>query len=208
MTPAMWTFQRPIFRAGYGRLPAFRQDLAKARALVKAAGADGAKAEILVSTQPEEQLGIAAQAAGKQIGLDFTVRKLPIGDLVSKILDPKRKDYDAFITYWGSDYPDPAGTLQQTFLSTNKITNESVYRNPNVDRWLNRQRTLPNTAERARLLAQAQAQIVRDQPWVVFFSASTLMALSKSSPATGCGRSGTGTRSRSTVRRLAGAPVA
>ena len=42
------------------------------------------------------------------------------------------------VTQWGSDIPDPAGNLLINFLSTNLVTNNSAYENPDVDTALER----------------------------------------------------------------------
>ena len=81
------------------------------------------------------------------------------------------------VTQWGSDIPDPAGNLLVNFLSTNLVTNNSVYVNPDVDTALNAWRATVDPAERAQHLIDAQALIVPDQPWVVFYSPDAVMVL-------------------------------
>ena len=54
------------------------------------------------------------------------------------------------------------------FHSKNLVTNNTVYKNPQVDDLLDRQRESIDPAERAQLLTQAQAIIVEDQPTSIF----------------------------------------
>ena len=78
-----------------------------------------------------------------------------------------------------ADIPDPAGNLLIPFLSSNVVTNNSAYHNPKVDELLQAQRETTDPDERARLLAEAQALVVEDQPWIVFYSPDAVMVLNK-----------------------------
>ena len=46
-----------------------------------------------------------------------------------------------------------------------------------MDRLLEQQRETTDPAERARLLSEAQAIVVTDQPWIVFYSPDSVMVL-------------------------------
>jgi peptide/nickel transport system substrate-binding protein len=178
VTPVEWSFEKDTMKQAYDKLPAFGQDLDKAKQLIKDAGAEGASAEILVGTQWQEQLGLATQAAGQQIGLKLRTKKVPLQTMYAAILNDKGKNYDMFIVDWAADVPDGSETLMN-FLSTNKVTNEAAYKNPKVDELLKKQNASTDPAERAQLLSQAQEIIVNDQPWIVFYSPSVLMPLNK-----------------------------
>ena len=178
VTPVEWSFERATMNKSYAKLPAFDRDIAKAKQLIKEAGAEGATAEILVGTAWQEQLGLATQDAGRAIGLNLNLKKVPLQTLYAAILNAKGKNFDMFIVDWAADVPDGSETLHN-FLSTNKVTNESAYSNPKVDALLNRQNASTDPAERARLLAQAQEIIVNDQSWIVYYSPSVLMPLNK-----------------------------
>lgn len=178
VTPVEWSFERATMDKAYAKLPAFDRDIAKAKQLIKEAGAEGATAEILVGTAWQEQLGLATQDAGRAIGLNLKLKKVPLQTLYAAILNAKGKNFDMFIVDWAADVPDGSETLHN-FLSTNKVTNESAYSNPKVDALLNRQNASTDPAERARLLAQAQEIIVNDQSWIVYYSPSVLMPLNK-----------------------------
>jgi peptide/nickel transport system substrate-binding protein len=178
VTPVEWSTERATMEQAYQDLPGFDHDVAKAKALVKEAGAQGAKAEILVGTSWQEQLALATQAAGRQIGLEFTIKKIPLPTLYSTILDDKGKDYDMFIVDWAADVPDGSETLRN-FATSNKVTNEAAYSDPEVDKLLARVDGTTDAAERAKLLTRIQHKVVQDQPWVVFYSPSVLMPLNK-----------------------------
>jgi peptide/nickel transport system substrate-binding protein len=178
VTQVEWSFERATMDKAYAKLPAFDLDIAKAKQLIKEAGAEGATAEIMVGTGWQEQLGLATQDAGRAIGLDLKLKKVPLQTMYAAILNAKGKNYDMFIVDWAADVPDGSETLHN-FLSTNKVTNESAYVNPKVDALLNQQNASTDQAERAKLLAQAQEIIVNDQSWIVYYSPSVLMPLNK-----------------------------
>lgn len=179
-TPAMWTFEQDTFQAAYDALPSFDQDLEQAKQLVKDAGAEGAEAEMLVALPFDEEQAVAIQAAGKEIGLDLSPKKLEITDKIAQEFAGKEtRDYHLSVTQWGSDIPDPAGNLLVPFYSKNVVTNNSAYHNAEVDRLLEQQRETTDPAQRAELLTKAQALIVPDQPWIVFYSPDSVMVLNK-----------------------------
>ena len=179
-TPAMWTFEKDTFQKAYDELPSFGLDLEKAQSLIKQAGATGAKGDILNSLPYDSEQAIAVQAAAKQIGLDLTPRKVEYTEKISEELSGKpTRQYSTSCTQWASDFPDPAGQLDVLYNSMNLVTNNTVYKNPQVDDLLNRQRDSTDPAERANLLIQAQAMIVQDQPTAIFYSPYTFMILNK-----------------------------
>jgi peptide/nickel transport system substrate-binding protein len=179
-TPAMFTYEQDTFQQAYDALPSFDLDLEKAKALVQEAGATGAKAEMLVALPFDEEQAVAIQAAAKQIGLDLSPKKVEITDKIAQEFAGKEtRQYHLSVTQWGSDIPDPAGNLLVPFLSKNVVTNNSAYHNPQVDKLLEAQRDTTDPAARAKALTEAQALIVPDQPWIVFYSPDSVMVLNK-----------------------------
>jgi peptide/nickel transport system substrate-binding protein len=176
-TPAMWSFEQKTFQTAYDSLPGFSTDIDKAKSLISAAGAQGATATILVATDHEQDEGVAVQAAAKEIGLEIKLQRIPYTQLLAKIADTAH-DYDGIILEWSSDYPDPGGTLFQCFESKN-LTDYTAYENPKVTAALSRAAVGTDPAARAKDLSAAQAQIVADQSWIVFFTPYTNMPLSK-----------------------------
>ena len=114
------------------------------------------------------------------IGLKLTPRKVEFTDKLTQELsgEPTRK-YNSTATQWASDIPDPAGQLFVLFHSKNLVTNNTAYKNPQVDDLLDRQRDSTDPAERADLLTQAQAMIVPDQPDAIFYSPDTILVMNK-----------------------------
>jgi peptide/nickel transport system substrate-binding protein len=177
-TPAMWTYEQDAFQTAWDALPSYDLDLEAAKALVDEAGATGAKGNMLVALPFDEEQGVAVQAAAKQIGLELTPDKVEITDKIAKeFAGTEDREYSLSVSQWGSDIPDPAGNLIVPFLSTNLVTNNSAYKNPDVDAALNAWREAVDPAERAQHLIDAQSMIVPDQPWIVFYSPDAVMVL-------------------------------
>ncbi len=177
-TPAMWTYEKDAFQAAWDGLPEYTVDIEGAKALIDEAGAAGASAKMLVALPFDEEQAVAIQAAASQIGLDLSPEKIELTDKIGREFSgTEDRDYDMSVTQWGSDIPDPAGNLLINFLSTNLVTNNSAYKNPDVDTALNAWRETVDPAEQAQHLIDAQALIVPDQPWVVFYSPDAVMVL-------------------------------
>ena len=175
--PALWGSQAADLKSAYDQLPSFDQDISKAKSLVEAAGAKGAQVSLMVGTPHEKDLGLIVQAAASQIGIVVNLDQMTYPQLLAKIAAPER-DYDGGIWEWSCDYPDPAGTLYQCFLSTSPV-NYSNYKNKTVDDALKAQLLTSDAATRAQELNRAQAQIWEDQSWIVFFTPNSNMPINK-----------------------------
>ena len=177
-TPSMWTFEQDAFKTAYEALPSFDLDIEKAKQLVNDAGAAGASAEMLVALPFDEEQAVAIQAAAKEIGLNLSPKKVEFTDKVAQEFSGKdTREYHLSVSQWGSDIPDPAGNLLVPFYSKNVVTNNSAYHNAEVDKLLEQQRETTDPKQRADLLTKAQALIVPDQPWIVFYSPDSVMVL-------------------------------
>jgi peptide/nickel transport system substrate-binding protein len=178
--PALWTFEQDTFQQAYDELPAYDLDPEAAKALVEEAGAQGAQGDILSSLPYDAEQAIAIQAAGEEIGLDLSPRKVEFTEKLTAELSGKpTRTYSSTATQWASDIPDPAGQLFVLFHSKNLVTNNTAYNNAQVDDLLDRQRDSTDPAERAQLLTEAQATIVEDQPDAIFYSPDTILVMNK-----------------------------
>lgn len=176
VTPSMWSFEKAQFKSAYAALPNFAVDLEKAKALIKAAGAEGKTATLLVGTPHENDEGVIIQAAAKSIGLNIKLQSIPYTQLLAKIADLSHP-YDGIVLEWSSDYPDPGGTLFQSFVN-GRTTNYTAYNVPSVGSALQATATETNEAKRAQDFISAQKKIVEDQSWIILFSPTTNMPLS------------------------------
>jgi peptide/nickel transport system substrate-binding protein len=177
--PSLFSYDQGEFQSAYNALPGFTKDIAKGVALVKAAGATGSTASIMVGTDFEENSALLIQAAGKAIGLNLTINKVNDAQKQGEEFSGKPRTYDLSVSEWGSDIPDPAGNIVLPFYSGNPVTDDSQYHNPKVDKLLQAARAESVATRRAQLLAQAQSLIVNDQPWIVLYSPHTQIAYNK-----------------------------
>ncbi len=177
--PALFSYAKDVFGPAYNALNGFSLDVKKGAALVKAAGATGASASILVGTDFEQQSGLIVQAAGKAIGLNLRLEKTQYTQKAAEEFSGKPRTYDMSISEWGSDFPDPAGSLVLPFYSGNPVTDDSQYQNATVDRLLQSARAEPDPTKRATFLTEAQTIIANDQPWIVLYNPLTQMAVNK-----------------------------
>lgn len=176
VTPSMWSFEKAQFKSAYDALPDFAVNLKKAKALIKAAGAEGKSATLLVGTPHENDEGVIIQAAAKSIGLNIKLQSIPYTQLLAKIADLSHP-YDGIVLEWSSDYPDPGGTLFQSFVN-GRTTDYTAYNVPSVGSALQASATETNEAKRAQDFISAQKKIVEDQSWIILFSPTTNMPLS------------------------------
>lgn len=173
-----WLFARDVFQNAYSKLPVDTPNLQQAQALVKQAGANGKQGTLVVSSDEEQAIGVAVQAAAKSIGLNLNIQKVS-GDQQSQLLNTNgtQRAYNAFVYNFGSDVPDPSEAIDVSFLSSDKISNYSVYHDPTTDRLLNGQSVAPDGPERARLLTAAQARLAQQRVWIPLYQINTLMVL-------------------------------
>lgn len=174
-----WLFAPEVFKSGYAALTGYDRDLDKAKGLIAEAGANGKGGSLVVSSTEEQAIGLAVQAAAESIGLKLDIQKVT-GDQQAQLLntDGPQRDYNAFVYNFGSDVPDPSEAIDISFLSTNPISNYSVFRDPATDDLLNQQAVAADGPERAELLTKAQARIGDQHVWVPLYQINTLLALS------------------------------
>jgi peptide/nickel transport system substrate-binding protein len=166
--PGTWGYGRDVFSSAYDELPDMTQDVAKAKQLVKDAGATG---ETITLGMSSELANIATEAsayksAAESIGLKAQLKSVSAANYINFFIDAAaRKDIDGFFTVNYGDYADPAGLLGTLALPTGS-QNYSGYSNPQVTKLLNEARTTADENERAQKVADAQAIIMKDMPWI------------------------------------------
>ncbi|MBS1884228.1 MAG: ABC transporter substrate-binding protein [Actinobacteria bacterium] len=175
-----WQFAKPSFEAAYEQLPDFTtQNLDKARQLIKEAGAKGAAGNIIASSTEQVAQATEVQSKGEELGLNLSIEKVG-GDELIALLFPEKppRQWSIACWDWGSDTPDPSSDLIIPFLSTNAISDFTEYKNPQVDKLLERQSRMMDGKARAKVLTEIQSQIVADQPWSILYWIKQLTALS------------------------------
>jgi len=166
--PGTWGYGRSVFEQAWNDLPDLEQDIEAAKKLVEEAGATGETITLGMSSELANMATTASgyQAAADAIGLDAKLKSVSAQNFINFFIDPKyREDVDGFFTINYGDYADPAALLS-SFVLPDGSQNYSGYENPEVTRLLEAARTEADPDQRARDVAEAQALVMRDLPWI------------------------------------------
>ena len=159
----------PYFNSDY---PVPARDLAKARALLKAAGVEHPSFTLrTLNTPADRQIGEVLQAMAGEAGFDI---KLIAGETNANIQAMTAGDYQANLVIW-SGRSDPDFNVVQ-FLACNGFQNWGKYCNATFDNTLNEARAATDPAQRQALYRQAAAIYLRDRPLIFLFHMTWLYA--------------------------------
>jgi peptide/nickel transport system substrate-binding protein len=167
-SPGTWGYGRSVFQKAWDALPEPTQDIPKATQLIKDANAVGKTITIGMSSELNNLATEASayQAAGKAIGLNVKLKSVSAANYINFFIDAKaRADIDGFFTVNYGDYADPAA-LQSTLVLPDGSQNYSGYDNPKVTNLMNAARSEADPDKRAQDVADAQAIIMQDLPWI------------------------------------------
>jgi peptide/nickel transport system substrate-binding protein len=174
VNPTLWTIEPAAWQAAWDVLPAYDQDLDKAKQLLEESQvADQLNGKTIAYYESTPSVkGIAESfidSMGK-LGITIEARKVTYQESVA-LQFGEHNDFDLMVGSWGSDFPDPSGNLRPNFGSENIAAggaNASSYKNDQVDALLAKQDGIPgDKAERAKLLIEAQRLIAEDSPVIV-----------------------------------------
>jgi len=153
-------------------LEPYPYDPAKARALLKEAGHDGAELTFYVTEGGSGMLdpvpmGAAIQADLAGVGLDVKIETYEWNTFLGKVNPGLEGKADMAEMAWMTNDPD---TLPYLALRTGAFPddggfNSGYYSNPEVDKLLEAARKSTDQAERARLYKQMQEIVHEDAPW-------------------------------------------
>ncbi|MGE5227277.1 MAG: ABC transporter substrate-binding protein [Planctomycetaceae bacterium] len=173
--PGTWGYGGDVFANAYAQLPDMTQNVAEAKKLVQEAGATGKTITIGMSSELANLASEASayQSAAESIGLKVKLKSVSAANYINFFIDPSYwKSVDGFFTTNYGDYADPAALLS-TLALTDGSQNYSYftdpktgYNNPQVQQLLLAARSEADPTKRAEDVAQAQAQIMKDLPWI------------------------------------------
>lgn len=179
--PGAWGYGKPVFQRDWDRLAVPQVNVAKAKALVRAAGAEG-KTLTIGTTQEVENLATSAnivRQAAEQIGLRVQIKSVSAANFINFFTDAKaRVGIDAFPTVNYPDYADPAG-LYNTFAIPGGTQNYDNYSNPQITGLLETARSTANPDLRASLVAKAGDLIAQQLPWIAMAAPDSLLITSR-----------------------------
>lgn len=166
--PGTWGYGRAAFQADWERQPEPKVDLAKAKELIRAAGAEGKTLTIGMT----EEIGListmatAIRSAGESIGLKVAFKATSAPNFINFFIDPKaREGVDGFPTGNYPDYADPA-TFYSTFVLADGTQNYSGWTDPEVTALMERARGTLDDDARAELIARVGDRLNEHLPWI------------------------------------------
>ncbi len=163
----------PAFAWAYDEaLEPYPYDPEKAKALLKEAGAEGAKLTFYVTDGGSGMLdpvamGTAIQADLAKVGLDVKIETYEWNTFLGEVNPGLEGKADMAEMAWMTNDPD---TLPYLALRTDAFPdkggfNSGYYSNPEVDALLEKARTATDQAERATLYKEMQTIVQDDAPW-------------------------------------------
>src|SRR5215469_13560945 len=166
--PGVFGYGQATFNMDYLASPLMKQNIAKARQLIKAAGAAGKSFTIGTSSQLANisaETG-AYQAAASAIGLKTTLKSVSAQNYINFFTDPKaRVGVDGFMTTNYGDYADPAALLA-TLVIPSGSQNYDNFSDPKVLAWLQQARSTADQNARAALVSKAEERVAALLPWI------------------------------------------
>jgi peptide/nickel transport system substrate-binding protein len=153
-------------------LPAPKRDLARAKALLREAGATlPVELTLTMVNSPEQlQTGEVIQSMAAEAG--FRV-KVQATEFASALDAQTRGAFEASAIGW-SGRVDPDGNIYTGIYSTGPL-NATKYANKQVDTWLDAARVTNDLAERRSLYAKITAQLAEDMP--LMYLANTALVI-------------------------------
>jgi peptide/nickel transport system substrate-binding protein len=150
--------------------PIYKQDIAKAKALLAEAGYPNGFTAKLSNTPTYSFLGnagIVVQEQLKAVGINFEIVSKEWSVFLKDYLD---KNFEAVVSGY-SGFADPHPPLDGTYVS-GRQNNFMSYSNPEFDKLVDQASKVSNQAERAKLYQQAQTILANDAPMVFLYAAN------------------------------------
>ncbi|MFS2221553.1 ABC transporter substrate-binding protein [Pantoea sp. B65] len=158
------------------KLPVPARDMAKAKALLAAAGVKTPlSVTLLVTNNPTaQQVGQVIQAMVSEAGFDLHLQMSEFATLLDR---QQRGDFQLSLSGW-SGRPDPDGSIF-SFINSKGTLNDGRYSNPQVDEWLTTARQTNDSAARQALYDKVVAQLQTDMPIAYLYFEPRIFGMSK-----------------------------
>ncbi|MEY9874532.1 peptide/nickel transport system substrate-binding protein [Streptacidiphilus sp. MAP12-33] len=177
---AAWAMADPSTLKSAFDLPSTTPDLAKAKELIKEAGAAGKTVTVATSAigQDVSLLATAIQAAGTEIGLNVQVKTIAPDAFSALFTDPKaRVGIDMFPETYYLSITDPMDLLAN--FQTGNYQNYAGYSNPAYDKLVQQATGTDDPASRLAVEAKMQQIAVQQNLWIPVADWPTAVFLNK-----------------------------
>ncbi len=153
-------------------VPVPKRDVAKAKALLQAAGVPHPAFTLMTATTSDAQkIAQVVQSMVKEAGFDVKIQST---EFATSLDMADKGDFEAYVLAW-SGRADPDGNIF-SFDACKQPLNYAGYCNKAVDDLLNRSRTALDPAERKRIYGEIAAIVLKDRPIVYLFHRHWLWA--------------------------------
>ena len=179
--PGVFGYGKSVFTKAYDASPLMSYNLAKAKKLVKEAGAVGKTFTMGTSQQIANIAAVtgAYQAAANAIGLKTVLKNVSAQNYINFFIDPKaRAGIDGFLTVNYGDYADPAALLS-TLVVPGGSQNYDNFNDKKILNWLETARSTADPNARAALVAKAEERAATILPWILDVQPENLLIMSK-----------------------------
>ncbi|MCC7271130.1 MAG: ABC transporter substrate-binding protein [Alphaproteobacteria bacterium] len=155
-------------------VPVPKRDVAKAKALLQAAGVPNLSFTLNVPSGNENaQVVQVLQAMLQEAGIDMKLRTL---EFATSLQMATKGDFEAYFIGW-SGRVDPDGNIW-TFVSCEAAQNDSKYCNPELDKWLKEARSTNDRERRMAAYEQAVKVAAQDVPIIYLYHRTWFYGLS------------------------------
>jgi peptide/nickel transport system substrate-binding protein len=153
-------------------VPVPKRDVARAKALLAAAGVPNPGFTLMTPTTSDAQkIAQVVQAMAKEAGFDIKIQST---EFATSLNLADKGQYEAYMLAW-SGRADPDGNLF-SFHACKQPLNYAGYCKPETDELINRSRSANNPAERRKLFEQIEAEIAKERPVIYLFHRHWLWA--------------------------------
>jgi peptide/nickel transport system substrate-binding protein len=153
-------------------MPVPKRDVAKAKALLQAAGISNPSFTLMTPTTSDAQkIAQVVQSMVKEAGFDVKIQST---EFATSLNMADKGDFEAYVLAW-SGRADPDGNVF-SFHGCKQPLDYAGYCKQEVDDLLNRSRTTLDPAERKKIFAELAAIVLRDRPIVYLFHRHWLWA--------------------------------
>jgi len=153
-------------------MPVPKRDVAKAKALLQAAGVPNPSFTLMTPTNTDQQkLAQVVQSMAKEAGFDVKIQST---EFATSLNMADKGDFEAYVLAW-SGRADPDGNIF-SFDGCKQPLDYAGYCKQEVDDLLNRSRTTLDPSERKKIYAELAAIVLKDRPIVYLFHLHWLWA--------------------------------
>jgi peptide/nickel transport system substrate-binding protein len=153
-------------------MPVPKRDIARAKALLQAAGVPNPSFTLMTPTTSDAQrIAQVVQSMVKEAGFDVKIQST---EFATSLNMADKGDFEAYVLAW-SGRADPDGNIF-SFDGCKEPLDYAGYCNKDVDDLLNRSRTALDPAERKKIYAEIATIVLKDRPIVYLFHRHWLWA--------------------------------